>query len=213
MTIEPSAPAGTGLTKARVEALTDGIFAVAMTLLILDVKVPVVSHPAELTREVLALWPKCLSYMISFVMLGIYWVGQHNQFHLIRRTDRALLWINILFMMSISFVPFSTALLSTYPREQTAVVVYGVNLVMIGFILYGHWSYATRRHRLVDRNLEVHMIRFAGRRILIGPALFGLAVAVSFFSVTPSLLIFIGVPLVYLLPGKIDRHWTEPGAG
>ncbi len=83
VTIEPSAPAGTGLTKARVEALTEGIFAVAMTLLILDVKVPVVSHPAELMREVLALWPKCLSYIISFVMLGIYWVGQHNQFHLI----------------------------------------------------------------------------------------------------------------------------------
>jgi uncharacterized membrane protein len=129
-----------------------------------------------------------------------------------RRTDRALLWINILFMMTISFVPFSTGLLSTYPREPIAVAVYGTNLVVIGLILYGHWSYATRRHRLVDRSLDVRTIRFAGRRVLIGPALFGLAVAVSFFSVTPSLLIFICVPLVYLLPGKIDRHWTEPGA-
>jgi uncharacterized membrane protein len=159
VTVEHSGPVGTGLTKARVEALTDGIFAVAMTLLILDVKVPVVSHPSELVREVLALWPKCLSYVISFVMLGIYWVGHHNQFHLIRRTDRALLWINILFMMTISFVPFSTGLLSTYPREPIAVAVYGTNLVVIGLILYGHWSYATRRHRLVDHSLDGRTIR------------------------------------------------------
>jgi uncharacterized membrane protein len=208
---EGTAPPATGLTKARVEALTDGIFSVAMTPLILDIRVPVLAHPAELPRELLALWPKCVAYVISFVMLGIYWVGQHNQFHLIQRTDRALLWINILFMMTICFVPFSTALLSTYPREQVAVTVYGMNLIVIGLILYGHWSYATHGHRLVNHDLGAHTVRFASRRILIGPAVFAIAIAVSFFGTTPSLFIFLCAPLIYLFPGKIDRHWSDPG--
>ena len=201
------APEG-GLSKARVEALTDGIFAVAMTLLILDVKVPIGAHATGLAHELLALWPKCLSYLISFVMLGVYWVGHHAQFHLIRHTNRILLWINILFMMTISFVPFSTALLSTYPHERLAILVYGGNLILIGLILYGHWSYATRGRRLVDRELDARVIRFAGRRVLIGPALFALAIAASFFTTALSLVMFLCAPLVYLAPGKIDRHWT-----
>jgi uncharacterized membrane protein len=197
-----------GLPKSRVEALTDGIFAVAMTLLVLDIKVPMVNHAADLPGELLALWPRFLSYAISFVMLGIYWVGHHNQFHLIRRTDRALLWINILFMMTICFVPFSTALLSAYARQPIALVVYGMNLVAIGLILYGHWSYATYRHRLVDRDLDPRVIRFAGRRILIGPVMFAVASGLSFLSTTASLAILMLVPLVYLFPGKVDRHWA-----
>ena len=197
-----------GLSKARVEALTDGIFAVAMTLLILDIKVPAVPG-GHLPRELLALWPRVLSYAISFVMLGIYWVGQHNQFHLIRQTDRTLLWINIFFLMTLCFVPFSTALLSSYPGEQVAVAVYGGNLVVIGLILEAHWSYATRGRRLVDPELDARTIRFASRRILIGPGVFGAAIAVSFLSTTAALVIFALAPIVYFFPGKIDRHWSE----
>jgi len=199
----------TGLSKARIEALTDGIFAVAMTLLILDIKVPVVADAAQLPRELLALWPRCASYAISFLMLGIYWVGQHNQFHLIRRSDRALLWINILFLMTISFVPFSTALLSSYPRQQIAVIVYGGNLIAIGLILYGHWSYATHGRRLVDPELDERTVRLVDRRILIGPAMFGLAIALSFFSPTAALAVFAVAPLWYFVPGRIDRHWSR----
>jgi len=194
-----------GLSKARVEALTDGIFAVAMTLLILDIKVPVVADAAQLPRELLSLWPKCASYAVSFLMLGIYWVGQHHQFHLIRHTDRALLWIDILFLMTISFVPFSTALLSTYPHEQSAVIVYGANLITIGLILFGHWSYATHGRRLVDAQLDERTVRRASRRILVGPAMFGLAIAVSVYSTAAALGIFALVPLWYLVPGKIDQ--------
>lgn len=205
---EHAGPAA-GLSKSRIEALTDGIFAVAMTLLILDIKVPVVSDAAQLPRELFALWPKCASYAISFLMLGIYWVGQHNQFHLIRRTDRALLWINIVFLMTISFVPFSTALLSSYSSQQAALIVYGGNLIAIGLILYGHWSYATHGRRLVDPELEERTVRIVDRRILIGPAMFTLAIAVSFFSLTAALAVFAVVPLWYFVPGRIDRHWTR----
>jgi uncharacterized membrane protein len=196
-----------GLTKSRIEALSDGIFAVAMTLLVLDIKAPAVVQPAALPRELLALWPRCLSYAVSFLMLGIYWVGQHNQFHLIRFADRTLLWINILFLMTISFVPFSTALLSAYPLQASAQTVYGANLIAIGLILLSHWAYATHRHRLVDAELDDHMIRFVIRRILIGPVLFTVAIASSTFSTLASLLLYAVTPLLYVLPGRVDQHW------
>jgi hypothetical protein len=85
-----------------------------------------------------------------------------------------------------------------------------VNLVAIGLILYGHWLYATSRHRLVDRDLDPGVIRFASRRILIGPVVFALASVLSFVSAQASLIILMLAPLVYLFPGKVDRHWTGP---
>jgi uncharacterized membrane protein len=200
-----------GLTKSRIEALSDGIFAVAMTLLVLDIKPPAVIEAAALPRELLALWPRCLSYAVSFLMLGIYWVGQHNQFHLIRCADRTLLWINIVFLMTISFVPFSTALLSAYPLWPSAQTVYGANLIAIGLVLLWHWMYATHRHRLVDPELDDRMNRFVIRRILIGPALFALAIVLSSLSAVASLILYVVAPLIYVLPGRVDRHW-QPSA-
>jgi uncharacterized membrane protein len=197
-----------GLPKSRIEALSDGIFAVAMTLLVLDIRVPSVTDSVQLPRALLALWPRCLTYAITFLMLGIYWVGQHNQFHLIRRTDRTLLWINICFLMTICFVPFSTALLSGYPRERLALSVYGGNLIAVGLILSAHWAYATHRGRLVDPDLDGHLVRAAHRRILIGPAVFALAIGAGYFSAALSLLLYALAPLVYLLPGRVDRHWS-----
>src|SRR4030088_188078 len=97
------------LSRNRIEALTDGVFAVAMTLLVLDIKVPELEPPlagAELPLKPLALWPKFLSYLISFVILGVYWVGHHIQLSFIRRADRPLLWINILFLLWVALVPF-----------------------------------------------------------------------------------------------------------
>jgi hypothetical protein len=85
-----------GLSKTRIEALTDGIFAIAMTLMVFDIKVPAVAQMNQLNlrHELIQLWPRFLAYVISFVMLGVYWVGHHNQYHYIRSTDRPLLWIN-----------------------------------------------------------------------------------------------------------------------
>ena len=106
-----------GLSKTRIEALTDGIFAIAITLMVFDIKVPAVTQMNQLNlrHELIQLWPRFLAYVISFVMLGVYWVGHHNQYHYIRRTDRPFLWINIFFLMGISLIPFSTGLLGQFP--------------------------------------------------------------------------------------------------
>lgn len=135
-----------GLSKNRIEALSDGIFAVAMTLMILDIRVPEISGmlvSTELLPKLFELWPKFLVYAMSFVISGIYWVGQHNQFHYIRHSDRILLWINIFFLMFVVMIPFSTALLGRYWQQQTALIIYGGNLIIIGLLVYTNWWYAT----------------------------------------------------------------------
>jgi len=198
-----------GLSKTRIEALTDGIFAIAMTLMVFDIKVPAVTQMNQLNlrHELIQLWPRFLAYVISFVMLGVYWVGHHNQYHYIRRTDRPFLWINIFFLMGVSLIPFSTGLLGQFPEDRTALGVYGLNLIMVGGFLYAHWSYATREHRLVQRQISSEVVRQAKYRIMIGPVASILAICASFVSTRLSLMIFAFIPLLYLIPGRIDYHW------
>src|SRR6516164_3186288 len=172
-----------GLSKTRIEALTDGIFAIAMTLMVFDIKIPPVAQMDQwnLRHELIQLWPRFLAYLISFVMLGVYWVGHHNQYHYIRRTDRPFLWINIFFLMGVSLIPFSTGLLGQFPEDRTALGVYGLNLIMVGGFLYAHWSYAGRNYRLVPRCIGPAAVRLAKYRIAMGPAASILAICASFF--------------------------------
>lgn len=198
-----------GLTKARIEALTDGIFATVMTVLVLGLRPPTIdlnTPGASLSSELFKLAPNILTYALSFITLGLYWVGHHNQFHFVRRTDRTLLWINIVFLMSIGFVPFTTSLLGAYPGDPAAVRAYGANLVANGVGLYGTWWYATSSRRLVDRDLASSTVALVKRRILVGPAVFSTGIAVSFVSPLASTIIFFLPIFYYILPGHIDVH-------
>ena len=204
------------LSRNRIEALTDGVFAVAMTLLVLDIKVPELQTPLDISQlpvRLVALWPKFLSYAISFIILGVYWVGHHIQLSFIRRADRPLLWINLLFLLWVALVPFSTALLSEYPTSRTAIAVYGLNLIAIGLTLALHWWYATVEARHVDADIHPRLVRGALLRTLMAPALYVIAIAISFIRAELSLLIYALVPVLYVLPGRIDVHWRKPRAG
>jgi uncharacterized membrane protein len=204
------ASASGGLSKTRIEALTDGIFAIAMTLMVFDIKLPTGTTPLSLNYELIRLWPRFLAYVISFIMLGVYWVGHHNQYHYIRRTDRGFLWINIFFLMGVSLLPFSTALLGQYPAERTSLAVYGLNLILVGGFLYAHWAYATRNHRLVESHIHPEVVSLVKSRIAMGPAASILAICVSFVGKRLSWAIFALIPLLYLIPGRIDYHWLDP---
>ena len=207
----PTRPAGV-LSTARVETLTDGVFAIVMTLLILEIHVPEIAEglvDAELPAKLAELGPKLFSYALSFVILGVLWVGHHNQFYFIKRADRSLLWINILFLMFVAFIPFSAALLGEYGRNQLSVVIYGANLIVAGLILYLHWWYGMKTHHLTDAHIEPTLMRTISRRILTPPAIYLLAIALSFVSTTLSIILYIFVPLSYILPGRMDRVWVR----
>ncbi len=197
-----------GLTKARIEALTDGIFATVMTILVLGLRVPQLNVPeSSLSREIVDLWPSILIYALSFVTLGLYWVGHHTQFHYVKHTDRVLLWINILFLLSIGFIPFSTSLFADYPWPPTAVRVYGGNLIANGLLLYATWWYVTSGQRLVEKDLDPHVITTVKRRILVGPAVFSLGMLVSFFDTRVSVILYMLVIPFYIRPSHIDIHF------
>lgn len=196
----------------RIEALSDGVFAIAMTILVLEVHVPQLPRPLSPGSLGQALWhlaPSILAYGISFVILGTLWVGQHNQHHFLRRADRNLLWLNILFLSFISFLPFGTALLAKYADQPLAAAVYGGTLLCAGGLLYAQWAYATRGRRLVDANLPEAVVRGAERRILLGMGVYATAVVLSFVQPILGIALFALMPLAYVLPGAVDRHWRH----
>jgi TMEM175 potassium channel family protein len=202
----------TGLNTNRIEAFSDGVFAVAITLLVLNLQVPELAASVvskELVAKLIELWPKLLIYVLSFVIVGIYWVAHHNSFHYIKRTDRTLLWLNLLLLLCIVFIPFPTALVGEYPEQHISIVIYGGTLVITGLVLQLLWWYATSGDRLVDGEIDPHLMQRATRRNLAAPLIYLLAIGVSFLSVQISLVFFILVPVYYIFPGRIDRHWMQ----
>ena len=125
--------------------------------------------------------------------------------HYIRRSDRVLLWLNLLFLMLLSFLPFPTALLGAYGRQPVIVMIYGLTLAAIGFMLLLIWAYATSRRKLVDENIDVVMVRLTMWKTLIPSMLYLLAVFLSLASTALSMMIYVLVPIISILPGRIDR--------
>jgi uncharacterized membrane protein len=207
------------LNKNRIEALTDGVFAVVMTLLVLDISVPQISsHYAidsvaagtELLRRLFDLWPKILSFGISFVILAIYWVAHHRQFQYIKHSNRTLIWINIMFLMATCLVPFSTSLLGEYREQEISILVYGGNSIVIASVLYVQWRYVTtsRHGRLLDENLDPIMKTTLSRRTLFGIIVYLIATGFSFVYTQLSPFLFILVLIPAFLPNKTIQRIT-----
>lgn len=171
----------------RIIFFSDAIFAIAMTLLVIDIKVPEIGTagaPAaeELTRRLVELTPKFLSYVISFLVIGLYWIAHHRDFRLIKRYDANLIMINLLFLLCIAFLPFPTALFGDYGDQQVALIFYAVSLAITGLLLAGLWLYATSGRRLVDKDLDSRLIAYITLRTLLTPLVFLLSIAISFWN-------------------------------
>jgi uncharacterized membrane protein len=195
------------LSTTRIETLADGVFAIVMTLLVFDMRVPAQNQveAGGLLSALLALIPNLISYIISFVILGVFWVGHHNQFFYIRRSDRTLLWINILYLMFVALVPFSAGLLSRYGSDPLSIVVYNLNLIGTGTVLFLHWVYAVRDGHLLGHTLDPKVDRLVRRRILTPPVFYSFAIIVSLVNVEVALILDILIPILYVLPSNIDH--------
>jgi uncharacterized membrane protein len=186
---------GTGEREAssdrdRIVNLSDGVFAIAVTLLVLDIRVPDIPEnlvATELPGALLALWPKYLGYVLSFAVISTFWLIHHSIFRPIRAYDRGLLWLNFLFLMFVAFVPFPTSLLGEYGDHRLPVAIYAVTLATGRLLLTAiHW-YSTRDNRLVDEVQDPRTVRFFLIRGLTMPAIFLLSIGISFFSVTAAI--------------------------
>lgn len=179
-----------GRDLGRLINLSDGVFAIAITLLVLDIRVPAIPEDlvaTELPGELLALWPKYLGYLLSFFGIGMFWNIHHSIFRSIRVYDRGLIWLNLLFLMFVAFLPFPTSLLGEYGDHQLPVAVYAGTLAISRLLLTAIYWYAAGGNRLVDEAQDPATVRFFLIRGLTIPLIFLLSIGVSFFSVSVAI--------------------------
>ncbi len=188
----------------RIAALSDGIFAVAMTLLVLDLRVPAaeaVHSEHDLRRVLIALAPRLLVFLMSIMTNGIFWVGQQTQLNYFARSDRNLAWIHIAFLCAICLTPFSTSFLAEFIHYRTALLVYWSNILLLGLTLYWSWSYATRAHLLVD-DLPPEIHPAVVRRIVIAQSLYAAGAALCFINTYYSIAAIVLVQVNYAIAPK-----------
>jgi uncharacterized membrane protein len=193
---------------ARLETFADGVMAIAITLLILDVKVPdTKAGPlgAALARQ----WPSYAGFVISFLTIGIIWVNHHHMFKLIARTTHAFLMLNVLFLMTICVLPWPTALVADYVRNPDgralATAVYGGVMTAIAVMFNVVWRYAGTNHRLLVPGISDEALGKMNRNYLAGPVVYGIATLIAFVRPYVSLAIFAALAVYWLLPGTGPR--------
>jgi uncharacterized membrane protein len=199
------------MPKDRIAAFSDGVFSIVVTLLVLDIRIPQLygsDISDALLQNLLALTPKFLSYILSFIIICIWWSSHHNLFHFIKRSDRGLLWLNCLFLMWLAFIPFPTALIGDYPNERIAVISYGIVSLLAGLSFSGMRYYAFYVGKLIDEGFEQHLLKSAIIKSLMNPFLFGLAILLAFVDTRLSLAIYVLLPLLYFVPSRLESHAT-----
>jgi len=194
-----------GQSLERLAALSDGIFAVAMTLLVLDLHVPLreaVHSEQQLRAALLTLAPQFISYLMSCLTLGIFWAGQQTQLNYFERGNRDLTWIHIAFLFAVSVLPFSTRLLAEFIEFRTALLLYWANIFVLGAILYSSWRYATRAGLLKD-DVPFEIRRAVRRRVVFAQGLYAFGAALCFFSTYWSIGFIVLVQLNYAIAPRL----------
>jgi uncharacterized membrane protein len=212
MNASSSKPIISAMSTKRVEALTDAVFAIAMTLLVLNLEIPTMPKGAAtmiLPKLVLGLWPKFFNYALSFILLAVFWIVHHGQFRYIKFIDHKLLWINILGLMLVVLIPFSTSLIAQYGDVQVAALFFECNLFGIGSIFYIQWAYATGKRHLIDRGLTPQTILWSKRRNLVVPVVSLVAMGVSFVYPDWSELAYFAIPFILSLHRRPDSTLIE----
>jgi uncharacterized membrane protein len=208
----------TGMVPAdRLKALADGVFAVAMTLLVLELVVPEIRDPnnRELTRVLLTMWPKFLAYVLSFLIGGIFWLVHHTIFDAIKYYDSTLAWINILFLLLVALIPFSTSLLGEYFLQKTSTIIYGAHLLLLFLGGYSLWTYSTWKRILVVPDLDPALVKGAKRMGYLYFSILSAAIIIAFFIPLISIIIyalFVFTILIFTGAGKALHVFSFPAS-
>jgi uncharacterized membrane protein len=199
---------------SRLEAFSDGVFAIAATLLVLELRVPEDSH--DLVHDLVALWPAYAAYLVSFLTIGIIWVNHHTLLEHCRQADRRFLYLNLLLLVAVGIVPFPTALVDRYILTDTgatpALVVYGLGAVLIAIAFSAVFLYATADHRLTGDSAAARRLRDDGRLFPIGLVAYSAGIALAFVEPKASLLVYALTAAFYALP-VLPLPKERPGRG
>lgn len=190
------------MRSSRLEAFSDGVFAIAATLLVLELRVP--ADSPDLVASLRDLWPAYAAYLVSFLTIGIIWVSHHTLLEHCRRVDRRFLYLNLLLLVSVGIVPFPTSLVDRYILSErwatAALVVYGLGGLLISFAFAGVFFYATHDGRLVGDLATARRIRRDGRFFPIGLGAYTLGIVLAFVTPIASLAVYGLTALFYALP-------------
>jgi uncharacterized membrane protein len=195
----------------RVEAFSDGVLAIVITLLVLEIKVPQIQSPlsiAEAWRSILVLLPKFASFFLSFLFIAVFWINHHRFFSLIRKVDWGLLWLNTLLLLFLCFVPFPTAFIGDYPRNPIALALFAIVLMLSGIAFNLMWRYSLAKGLTEESGVRIRILA-AIRRGSFGPLAYALSGGAAFVFLPLSWLIFLLVPIFYALPVRAEKLIKE----
>ncbi|HVP54349.1 MAG TPA: TMEM175 family protein [Candidatus Eisenbacteria bacterium] len=200
-----------GQSAERLAALSDGVFAIAMTLLVLDLHAPaaeLIHSERDLWRALLSLSPRLLMYMLSFMTMGIFWVGQQTQLNHLHHSSRSLTWIHLAFLFLVTVVPFATALLAEHIEYRLALLLYWLNIFLLGLTLYWSWECAVGSG-LVKADMPAHVSDAIKRRIVIAQSLYAFGGLLCVFNPYWSIGFIVLVQLNYVIAPRIGKHELE----
>jgi uncharacterized membrane protein len=198
---------------ARIEAFSDGVLAIVITLLALELRVPQPGgdEDSNLIRALLAEWPTYLAFLASFFYILVIWINHHRLFTAIRRSDNNLMLLNGLLLLGVTVIPFGTELIATYlqhPEQNVAAMIYSAIFLVNSIFFNGLWHYASYKNRLFDSETEPELVRFITRQYAFGPILYTVALVLAAFSAQASLLLSLGMAVFFALPSRRSQLMT-----
>ncbi len=173
------------ISPERLSTLADGVFAIVMTLLVLELSVPAVkgmANNADLLHKLGEMWPEFLIYALSFMILGVFWVIHHSVFSLVKMYDTTLVWLNIIFLMFVSLIPFSTALTGKNGFITVTAVIYGINMLLLFNLGWAIWAFSTGKRGLVDESIDRNLIKGGKLMGVVYTVIMMLAISVAFIN-------------------------------
>lgn len=186
----------------RLETLADGIFAIAMTILVVTIEIPVgpIHTPDLLMQTTGAILPKFAVYFLSFLVLAVFWIT-HHMYYVIKKATFTLLWINIFWLMFITLIPLSTSLIAQYPEYQLSQLIFDINLLFIGFFYYLNWSYALKKD-LLPQTVKPYS-PYIRKSLLLFPMIVIIAMIISFINPRWSMITLFLIPILFVVGRKI----------
>ena len=194
-----------GRSLERIAALSDGVFAFAMTLIVLDIRIPelaLIHSENDLIAALISLAPRMVTYLMSFLTLGIFWVGQQVQLSHLEKSDRHLTWLHLLYLAFVAMIPLSTRLLAGFIGYRTALLIYWANLLLLGIVVYACWAYACKA-KLVKKEARKGDYLLLQRRILTAQAFYAFGAALCFFDPALSIGFIVLIQLNYAAAPRI----------
>ncbi len=190
------------MNKNRLEAFSDGVFAIVITLLILDVKLPN-NSTQPIWTNVKSIIPNLLSFIFSFIIIGVYWVAHHSMMHYIKKVNRTALWLNMLLLLTITLIPFPASLLGRYPKSETALWLYAINLIIVNIAGSIFWWYCSGKQGICEEQLDLRLRRKILWIHLSPVLLYSIAAFLSFISIYITYMLFIIISAFFIIPNPL----------